>query len=56
MDDQAAKDIIDFITDPANKWIVVISSKNPYWKTKCNRQLIMKNGEIISDKTNQNNN
>ena len=52
MDEQAANEIIDFITDPSNKWIVVVSSKNPYWKTKCNRQLIMKNGEIISDKTN----
>lgn len=52
MDEQAANEIIDFITDSANKWIVVVSSKNPYWKTKCNRQLIMKNGEIISDKTN----
>ncbi len=49
MDEKAANEIIDFITNPANKWVVVVSSKNPYWKTKCNRQIIMKNGEIISD-------
>ncbi len=50
MDTEVAKNIIDFITDSKNKWIVIVSSKNPYWKTKCNRQITMKNGEIISDK------
>ncbi len=52
MDDLAAKEIIDFITNEKNKWIVIVSSKNPYWKTKCNRQITMKNGEIILDKKN----
>lgn len=49
MDEKVANEIIDFITDKKNKWIVIVSSKNPYWKTKCNRQITMKNGEIISD-------
>jgi ABC-type bacteriocin/lantibiotic exporter with double-glycine peptidase domain len=52
MDNEVAKEIIDFITDDKNKWTVVVSSKNPYWKTKCNRQITMKNGEIILDKKN----
>ena len=50
MDEKVANEIIDFITDSKNKWIVIVSSKNPYWKTKCNRLITMKNGEIISDK------
>jgi ABC-type bacteriocin/lantibiotic exporter with double-glycine peptidase domain len=49
MDEKIANEIIDFITNEKNKWIVIVSSKNPYWKTKCNREIIMKNGEIISD-------
>ena len=50
MDETVANQIIDFITDAKNKWTVVVSSKNPYWKTKCNRLITMKNGEIILDK------
>ena len=50
MDETVANQIIDFITDEKNKWTVVVSSKNPYWKTKCNRLITMKNGEIILDK------
>jgi ABC-type bacteriocin/lantibiotic exporter with double-glycine peptidase domain len=49
MDEKVANEIIDFITNEKNKWIVIVSSKNPYWKTKCNRKITMKNGEIISD-------
>ena len=50
MDPTAANEIIDFITHEKNNWIVIVSSKNPYWKSKCNRQITMKNGEIILDK------
>ncbi len=49
MDQKVANEIIDFITSEKNNWTVVVSSKNPYWKTKCNREIIMKNGEIIID-------
>jgi ABC-type bacteriocin/lantibiotic exporter with double-glycine peptidase domain len=37
MDEEATKEIIDFITDSKNKWTVIVSSKNEYWKQKCNR-------------------
>jgi ABC-type polysaccharide/polyol phosphate transport system ATPase subunit len=50
MDEKIANEIIDFMTNEKNKWIVIVSSKNPYWKTKCNRQITMKNGKIILDK------
>ena len=49
MDEKVANEIIDFITNEKNNWILIVSSKNPYWKTKCNRKITMKNGEIISD-------
>lgn len=52
MDEKIANEIIDFITDPKNGWTVIVSSKNPYWKTKCARNIIMENGQIIFDSKN----
>lgn len=49
MDLGVANDIIDFITSDKNNWTVIVSSKNPYWKTKCDREIIMENGVIIQD-------
>lgn len=49
MDEKVANEIIDFITSDANKWTIVVSSKNPYWKTKCSRKIIMQNGDIQLD-------
>ena len=53
MDDSSARAIIDFITDTSNKWTVIVSSKNPYWKEKIQRVIHMKNGTIISDTKNK---
>lgn len=49
MDEEATKEIIDFITDEKNKWTVIVSSKNAYWKQKCNRKIKMNDGKIIAD-------
>ena len=49
MDETVANQIIDFITSEANPWTVIVSSKNPYWATKCNRHLLMKEGKIINE-------
>lgn len=49
MDEEATKEIIDFITDSKNKWTVIVSSKNEYWKQKCSRKIKMKDGKIIAD-------
>jgi ABC-type bacteriocin/lantibiotic exporter with double-glycine peptidase domain len=49
MDEEATKEIIDFITDAKNKWTVIVSSKNEYWKQKCSRKIKMKDGKIIAD-------
>jgi ABC-type bacteriocin/lantibiotic exporter with double-glycine peptidase domain len=49
MDEKVANEIIDFITSEKNKWTIIVSSKNPYWKTKCSRKIIMQNGSIQLD-------
>jgi ABC-type bacteriocin/lantibiotic exporter with double-glycine peptidase domain len=52
MDQKVANEIIDFICAPENKWTIIVSSKNPYWKTKCSRSIIMDKGQIIFDSKN----
>lgn len=52
MDEKVANEIIDFITAPENKWTLIVSSKNPYWKTKSSRTIIMDDGQIIFDSKN----
>nr|WP_315219365.1 ATP-binding cassette domain-containing protein [uncultured Flavobacterium sp.] len=52
MDENAANEIIDFITSDKNKWTIIVSSKNPYWKTKATRKITMKNGIILLDQKN----
>ncbi len=49
LDENSAKEIIDFITDDNNKWTVIVSSKNPYWKEKSSRIINLNDGKITSD-------
>ena len=49
MDSQVAEELIDFITASDNKWTLIVTSKNPYWKQKCNRSITMSGGKIIDD-------
>jgi ABC-type bacteriocin/lantibiotic exporter with double-glycine peptidase domain len=49
MDTDVAKEIIDFLTSSENKWTLVVSSKNPYWKEKCTRTITMQEGKISND-------
>jgi len=49
MDNDTAKEIIDFICKPEHKWTVIVSSTNPYWMEKASRKIIMDNGKIIND-------
>jgi len=52
MDADVAIEVINFITSNENKWSLIVSSKNPYWKQKCNRKIIMSEGKIIEDSKN----
>lgn len=49
MDEKVANEVIDFITSEKNSWTIIVSSRNPYWRTKCNRRIIMQNGAIQLD-------
>jgi ABC-type bacteriocin/lantibiotic exporter with double-glycine peptidase domain len=49
MDEKIANEIIDFLTSDKNNWTIIVSSKNPYWNTKCNRKITMQGGEILLD-------
>lgn len=49
MDDDDAKEVIDFITSDKNKWTLIISSKKDYWKEKCTRTITMHEGKISND-------
>lgn len=52
MDYNDAKEIINFITSAQNKWTLIVSSKNEYWKQKCRRTITMSEGKIIDDSKN----
>lgn len=52
MDEKVANEIIDFITADSHKWTIIVSSKNPHWKTKCTRKITMQNGIIQLDSKN----
>lgn len=49
MDEEATKEIIDFLTDNKNDWTLIVSAKNDYWRKKCSRKITMKEGKIIAD-------
>jgi len=49
MDADVAKEVIDFLTSSENKWTLIVSSKNPYWKEKCTRKITMQEGKISND-------
>jgi len=49
MDTDVAKEIIDFLTSSENKWTLIVSSKNPYWKEKCTRKITIQEGKISND-------
>jgi ABC-type bacteriocin/lantibiotic exporter with double-glycine peptidase domain len=49
MDKSDAKEVIDFLTSSENKWTLIVTSKNPYWKEKCTRSITMLEGKINND-------
>jgi len=49
MDEAEATEIIDFLTSKENNWSIIVSSKNPYWNTKCGRKITMQKGNIQLD-------
>lgn len=49
LDEDSARQIIDFLFAPEHNWTVIVSSVNGYWKQRCNRHIEMNDGTIIND-------
>ena len=49
MDEEASKEIVDFLTNSSNQWTIIVSSKNNYWEQKCSRKITLQNGKITAD-------
>lgn len=44
-----AAEIIDFLTDPANGWALLVVSDNERWARRCNRVVTIKEGKILNE-------
>jgi len=49
MDEDESREIIDFILSKENNWTLIVTSKNEYWKQKCDRIITLDKGKLISD-------
>ena len=49
MDIEQAMELIDFIVSEENKWTVIVTSKNNYWKERCERIITLDKGKLIAD-------
>lgn len=48
--DDEAKEIMNFLSDPANGWALLVVSPNERWADNCTRIVTMNNGRIINEK------
>lgn len=48
VDQASAVEIIDYLTAGDKRWTLVVISKNPYWKQKCNKRFLLQEGELKS--------
>ena len=46
-----SKRLIDFFTDKARPWSLVVVSDNPYWDMRCQDSITLEKGKIIHKKT-----
>lgn len=49
MDENTAKEVIEYLTSPANNWTLIVSSKNNYWTKKTNREFVIENGILLKE-------
>ncbi len=45
---EEATKIISFLTDAAQPWSLVVVSSRESWKEKCNKHIVLKNGNIVN--------
>lgn len=46
VDDESSEEIIDYLTSDDKDWTLIVISKNPYWRQKCNRRFLLEEGEL----------
>ncbi len=49
MDENTAKEVIEYLTSPTNNWTLIVSSKNNYWTKKTNREFVIENGILLKE-------
>tara|TARA_R110000787_G_scaffold60220_15_gene136655 strand:- start:5827 stop:7494 length:1668 start_codon:yes stop_codon:yes gene_type:complete len=45
---QEAKQIIDFLTHTSHNWSLIVVSNNESWRTKCNKIITLKKGQMLN--------
>lgn len=53
LDAEQERQIIDYLTDVKHQWTLLVTSRNPYWKQKVQRQITLEKGTIIADLKNK---
>ncbi len=46
---EEAADVMDYLTDPANGWALVVVSENERWATSCSRVILIEEGKIVKE-------
>ena len=46
---EEATEVMDFLTDPANGWALIVISENERWASKCSRVIEMDEGKILKE-------
>jgi ABC-type bacteriocin/lantibiotic exporter with double-glycine peptidase domain len=46
---EEAVEVMDFLTDPANGWALIVISENERWASKCGRVIEMEEGKIVKE-------
>lgn len=47
-DEEGTEKMMDFLTDPANGWALVVVSENPKWIKRCNKVIRLEKGRLIN--------
>jgi ABC-type bacteriocin/lantibiotic exporter with double-glycine peptidase domain len=47
-----ANEVMDFLTDPANGWALIVASENERWASRCGRVVYIEDGKILKENGN----
>ena len=47
--ERESQKLIDFLTDPARPWSLIVVSEKKYWDLKCNQSITLEKGKIIKN-------